>query len=181
LFATLCVCVGEIIFLPWFSKDDLSNNNWLRGVILIPLDCETIFIGWGFLFPIVLVSRYKLSLCHTPIKPDLLDFLGINVFVCGLLDCVFKRFTSNSLTDKKITDGMTYGFFVCDMFIFSDGNTDRMKRVKFFWCALSITKSICKIITDKPQIIDEIFFDWWFPYVITLASFVLMDYEFKYW
>jgi hypothetical protein len=39
-----------------------------------------------FPFPIVLVSRYKLSLCHTPIKPDLLDFLGIDVFACRLRD-----------------------------------------------------------------------------------------------
>jgi hypothetical protein len=28
----------------------------------------------GFLFSIVLVPRYKLSLCHTPIKPDYLAF-----------------------------------------------------------------------------------------------------------
>jgi hypothetical protein len=45
------------------------------------LDSKSIFVGWGFSFPIVLVSRYKLSLCHTPIKPDLLDFSGIDVFV----------------------------------------------------------------------------------------------------
>ena len=43
-------------------------------------------------FPIVLVPRYKLSLCHTPIKPDLLGFLRIGVFACGLLYRVFKRF-----------------------------------------------------------------------------------------
>jgi hypothetical protein len=36
---------------------------------------------------------HKLSLCHTPIKPDLLGFPRINVFVCRLLDHVFKRFT----------------------------------------------------------------------------------------
>jgi hypothetical protein len=34
-------------------------------VILIPLVCKLIFIGWGFPFPIVLVPRYKLSLCHS--------------------------------------------------------------------------------------------------------------------
>jgi hypothetical protein len=34
----------------------------------------------------VLVPRYKLSLFHTPIKPDLLGFLGIDVFACGLRD-----------------------------------------------------------------------------------------------
>ena len=34
----MCVCVGEIISLQWFSKElknDLSKNNCFRGVILI--------------------------------------------------------------------------------------------------------------------------------------------------
>ena len=86
---TFCVCVGEIISLPWFFKElknDLSKNNCLRGVILILLVRESIFVGWGFTFPIVLVPRYKLSLCHTPIKPDLFGFLGIGVFAWGLRD-----------------------------------------------------------------------------------------------
>jgi hypothetical protein len=55
-----------------------------------------IFVGWGISFPIVLLPRYKLSLYHTPIKPNLLGFTGIGVFVCGLLDRVFKRFTSKT-------------------------------------------------------------------------------------
>jgi len=79
----VCVCVGEIISLPWFSnelKNDLSKNNCFYGVLLILLVRESIFVGWGSLFPIVLVPRYKLSLCHTPIKPDLLGFPGISVF-----------------------------------------------------------------------------------------------------
>jgi hypothetical protein len=42
----------------------------------------------------VLVPRYKLSLCHTPIKPDLLGFPGIGVFACGLRDHVITRFAS---------------------------------------------------------------------------------------
>jgi hypothetical protein len=89
------VCVGEIISLSWFSKElkkDLSKNNCLRGVILILLVRELIFIGWGSPFLIVLVPRYKLSLCPTPIKPDLLGFLGIGVFACGLIDHVITRF-----------------------------------------------------------------------------------------
>ena len=93
----VCVFVGEIISLSWFFKElknDLSNNNYLRGVILILLVRESIFIGWGSLFSIVLVPRYKLSLCHTPIKPDLLGFPGIGVFVCGLRDHVITRFAS---------------------------------------------------------------------------------------
>jgi hypothetical protein len=97
------VCVGEIISLPWFSKElknDLSKNNCLRGVILILLVCESIFVGWGFPFPIVLVPRYKLSLCHTPIKPDLHGFPGIGVFACGLRDHVITRFTSVFISPK---------------------------------------------------------------------------------
>jgi hypothetical protein len=97
LFAALCVCVGKIISFPWFSKElknDLSKNNWLRGGILILLVRESIFDGWGFSFSIVLVPMYKLSLCHTPIKPDLLGFPGIEVFARGLLDRMIKRFAS---------------------------------------------------------------------------------------
>jgi len=96
----VCVCVGEIISLPWFSKElknDLSKNNCLRGVILILLVRQSIFIGWGTLFPIVLVPRYKLSLCHTPNKLDLLGFPRIGVFACGLRDHVMMRFASNLL------------------------------------------------------------------------------------
>ena len=37
-------------------------------------------LGGGFSISIMLVPRYKLSLCHTPIKPDLLGFPGIGVF-----------------------------------------------------------------------------------------------------
>jgi hypothetical protein len=89
--------VGEIISLPWFSKElknNLSKNNCLRGVILRLLVRESIFVGWGPPFLIVLVPRYKLSLCHTPIKPDLLGFLEIGVFACGLRDHVITRFAS---------------------------------------------------------------------------------------
>jgi hypothetical protein len=74
------VCVGGIIPLPWFSKEpknNLSNNKWLCGIILIHLIPELIFVGWGFPFPIVLVPRYNLYLCDTSIKPDLLGFPGI--------------------------------------------------------------------------------------------------------
>jgi hypothetical protein len=51
-------------------------------------------LGGGFLFLIVLVPRYKLFLCHTPIKPDLLGFLGIGIFACGLRDHVITKFAS---------------------------------------------------------------------------------------
>ena len=51
-----------LIYITWFSKElknNLSKNNCLRGVILILLVRESIFVGWGSPFPIVLVSRYK--------------------------------------------------------------------------------------------------------------------------
>ena len=91
------MCVCEIISLRWFFKrtqDDLLKNNWLRGVILILIVHESIFVGLGFPFSIVLVPRYKLSLCHTPIKPDLLGFPGIDVFAWGLHDHVIMRLAS---------------------------------------------------------------------------------------
>jgi len=51
-------------------------------------------LSWGFPFLIVLVPRYKLFLCHASIKPDLLGFPGIDVFVCGLRDHIITRFAS---------------------------------------------------------------------------------------
>jgi len=48
----------------------------------------------GGSIPILSVPRYELFLCHTPIISDLLDFPGIDVFTCGLLDRVIKRFMS---------------------------------------------------------------------------------------
>jgi len=76
------------------TENDLSKNNCLRGVIFILLVRESIFVGWGSPFPIVLVPKYKLSLCHTPIKLDLFGFPGIGVFACGLCDHVITRFAS---------------------------------------------------------------------------------------
>jgi len=72
------LCVGGIS-IAWFSKElknDLSNNNWLRGIILILLVRESIFVRWGFPFPIVLVPRYKLSLYHS-YQTWLIGFPGI--------------------------------------------------------------------------------------------------------
>ena len=91
------MCVGETISLPWFSKElknDLLKNNCL-------LVRESIFIGWGSSFPIVLVPKYKLSLCHTPIKPDLVGFPGIYVFACELLDRVIRMFGNYMIRATK--------------------------------------------------------------------------------
>jgi hypothetical protein len=48
----------------------------------------------------MLVPRYKLSLCHIPIKPDLVGFPGIGVFACEFLDRVFKRFASIAVLES---------------------------------------------------------------------------------
>jgi hypothetical protein len=57
---------------------------------------QSIFVGWGSPFPVVLVPRYKLYLCHTPIKPDLLGFSGIGVFAYGLRDHEIRNKNTNS-------------------------------------------------------------------------------------
>jgi hypothetical protein len=58
-------------------------------------------LGEGVPFPKVLVPRYKLSLCYNPIKPDLLGFSGIGVFMCGLCDHVITRFATILLLNEK--------------------------------------------------------------------------------
>jgi len=83
------VFVGEIISLPWFFKKLKTTYQRTTGFVASSLYfsfANQYSFGGGFPFPIVLVPRYKLSLCHTSNKPDLLGFLGINVFACGLRD-----------------------------------------------------------------------------------------------
>jgi hypothetical protein len=82
------MCVNLPSMVLYRIEKRLIEEQLLRGVILILLVRESIFVGWGFPFPIVLVPRYKLSFCHTPIKLDLLGFLGIDVFSYGLRDHV---------------------------------------------------------------------------------------------
>jgi hypothetical protein len=50
---------------------------WPRDHEVCIIEVRIIFVGWGFPFPIMLVPRYKLSLCHTLIKSDLIGFSGI--------------------------------------------------------------------------------------------------------
>ena len=67
----------------WLSKElknDLSKNKCLRDAILILLVHESIFVGWGFLFLIVLVPWYKLSSCHT--YQTWFTWLSGNLCVC---------------------------------------------------------------------------------------------------
>jgi len=79
----VCVCVGEIIPLPWFSKE-LKTTYWRTTGFMASSLCISFVnqysLSGGFPFPIVLMPKYNLSLCHTPIKPDLLGFSWIGVF-----------------------------------------------------------------------------------------------------
>ena len=97
------MCVGEILSLLWFYKElknDLSKN------MASSTSRSRINIRWvGVPFLIVLVSTYNLSLCHTPIKPDLLGFPGIGVFACGLRDHVITRFASRLTLTNDIHVG----------------------------------------------------------------------------
>jgi len=97
------VCVGEIISLPWFSKELKTTYQITTGFVATSLHFSFMnqyLLGGGFSFSIVLVPRYKLYLCHTPIKHDLLGFLGIDVFACGLRDHVITRFASFGVGEK---------------------------------------------------------------------------------
>ena len=93
----MCVCVGEIISLPWFSKELKTTYRRTIGFVASSLYlsfANQYSLGGGFPFPIVLVPRYKLSLFLTPIKPDLLGFSEIGVFTCGLREHMIMRFAS---------------------------------------------------------------------------------------
>jgi len=81
------LCVGGIIFISWFSKELKMTYQRTTGFVASSLYfsfANQYSLGESFPFPIVLVPRYKLSLCQTSIKLDLLVFPGIGVFVCGL-------------------------------------------------------------------------------------------------
>jgi hypothetical protein len=69
-----------------------------------------------------------------------------------IIDGMFDNYLSNSptniLTDKKITDGMKYNFFYRWDVIFSDGNIDEMKWVKFFFGTL------CPLVNPYVQLLS---------------------------
>jgi hypothetical protein len=99
------VCVGEIISLPWFSKELKTTYQRTTGFVASSLYfsfANQYSLGEGFSFSIVLVPRYKLSLCHTHIKPDLLGFPGFGVFVWGLRDHVIMRFKSTLANELSV-------------------------------------------------------------------------------
>ena len=98
------MCAGKIISLPWFSKELKITYRRTIGFVASSLYfsfANQYLLGRGFSFSIVLVPKYKLSLCHTPIKPDLLGFLRIDVFVCGLRDHMITKFTSLDFQNMK--------------------------------------------------------------------------------
>jgi hypothetical protein len=59
----------------------------------------------------MLVPRYKLSLSHTPIKPDLLGFSGIGVFACGSRDHVITRFRSVGIKARLRNKVISFYYF----------------------------------------------------------------------
>jgi hypothetical protein len=86
-----------MISLPWFFKELKMTYRRTTGFVASSLYfsfANQYLLGGDFPFSIVLVPRYKLSLCHTRIKPDLLGFPGIDVFACVLRDHVIIRFAS---------------------------------------------------------------------------------------
>jgi len=97
---------------------------------------------------------------------------------------LFVSFTEKNTDRKKINSWNDIRFFCWWYVIFSNGNIDRMKRVKFFWCAFSVSKSTCKIIIDGltniPQITNDSFSDRLFSFMSSLINFVLTDCEYKY-
>jgi hypothetical protein len=93
------LCVGGIISLPWFSKQLKRTYRRTTGFMASSLYfsfANQYSLGGGFLFSIMLMPKYRLSLCHTPIKLDLLSFPEIGVFACGLRDHVITRFASQN-------------------------------------------------------------------------------------
>jgi len=110
----VCVCVGEKISLPWFSKE-LKTTYW-RTTSFMASSLYLSFanqysLGGAFPFLVVLVLRYKLSLCHTTIKPDLLGFPGIGVFACGLRDHVITRFASFGIIARLWNKVISFCYF----------------------------------------------------------------------
>jgi hypothetical protein len=104
----LVVWVGEIFSLNWFFKElkmtYWRTNNFVASSLYFSF-ANQYSLGRGFHFPIVLVSRYKLSSCHTPIKPNLLSFPGIDVFAYRLLDlhevCIIEQL--NLISKQRLT------------------------------------------------------------------------------
>jgi len=75
LLQLVVMCVGEIFLIPLFFKGlktfYQSATNFMGSIqYTSPSQIRD-------LIPIMLVPRYKLPLCHTPIKSYLLGFLGV--------------------------------------------------------------------------------------------------------
>jgi len=85
----MCVCVGEIISLPWFSKElkyNLSKNNCLCGSILIllvhKLDVVSLFCIFCFCFFIQVFSSFIVRI----------DSLATRETIVAVLFCLFSSF-----------------------------------------------------------------------------------------
>jgi hypothetical protein len=147
------VRVGEIISLPWFSKELKTTYRRTTGFVASSLYlsfANQYSLGGGFSFPIVLVPRYKLSLCHSPIKPDLLGFQGIGVFACGLCDHVITRFASL----------LSWFYLVWFQFHKNRNKVRRGERPKFKWSTSDMRIFLChESILEVPSCHIKITYD----------------------
>jgi hypothetical protein len=92
LWNKLMFCMMQHVFcVVTKNKFYLSRYNWPCSVFLILLVLKLVFVWWGFLFPIVVVSLDIFSLCHTSIKPDFLAFRESYQLCYGLLDHLINR------------------------------------------------------------------------------------------
>jgi hypothetical protein len=89
-------CVMQHVFFARKKKNkfDSSRYTWPCGVFLILLIHELVFVRWGFLIPIVLVSWDIFLLCHTSIKWSFIFFLLVSAsLVLLIFYLVFDYFT----------------------------------------------------------------------------------------
>ena len=160
------MCVGEIISLPWFFKElknDLSKNNCLRSVILILLFHESIFVGWGSPFSIVLVPRYKLSVSHS--YQTWFTWLSGNWCLCVWVawprdhEVRINMHPSNNMnfcTFKSKSDNIIYANWHIKVLIILNllninhcyknrGNTEKQQIYEQRWCTRNHTQTKCQI------------------------------------
>jgi len=109
------------------------------------------------------------------------------LLIGGITNNLFDGYMPKLSTDKKNHRWNDIQFFYQWHVIFSDGNTDGVKWVKFFFFflhVLSVSKFICKSITDGlidiPQITDKSLSDRLFLSMSLSVSFMLINLEYKY-
>jgi hypothetical protein len=102
--------------------------------------------------------------------------------VCLLIICQIHQRKYRQI--KKITDGMTYNFFVGDMLYslrkYWHNKADNFFFSMLFFSSKVIDKIVTDRLTDRPQIIEESFFDESFLPVRLAGKFILTNCKYKY-